>query len=241
MSDLLHLELLLEDYLEQIRTAAQTPASVQMDTAELLEVMRTLPSGPTPEEIARAIAKVISIPKPTDMTPLLVEMMGALQQTAQELKGIGKKLKALGMPIVTGPVALDGGQFEVTNFPATTEIANDSGNPIPVSGSVSIGNFPATQETREAQPTTATVTSVPGSVTSVTLLASNTNRRQAMIHNDSTTSVLFVKFGAGAAATSFTTRLPAGSFFELPWPIYTGLISGVWDVATGNARITELV
>lgn len=44
---------------------------------------------------------------------------------------------------------------QVTNFPATqnvsvvsaveTEIKNDSGNPVPVSGTVSVGNFPGTQ------------------------------------------------------------------------------------------------
>jgi hypothetical protein len=37
------------------------------------------------------------------------------------------------------------GSVNVGNFPTSTEISNDSGNPIPVSGAVTVGNFPATQ------------------------------------------------------------------------------------------------
>lgn len=34
---------------------------------------------------------------------------------------------------------------QVTNFPSSTEISNDIGNPIPVNGTISIGNLPVTQ------------------------------------------------------------------------------------------------
>jgi hypothetical protein len=42
----------------------------------------------------------------------------------------------------TQPVS---GSVNVGNFPTSTEISNDSGNPIPVSGAVTVSNFPATQ------------------------------------------------------------------------------------------------
>lgn len=37
------------------------------------------------------------------------------------------------------------GSVLVTNFPTSTEIANDTGNPVPVNGTVNIGNLPTTQ------------------------------------------------------------------------------------------------
>lgn len=43
----------------------------------------------------------------------------------------------------TGGVA---SSVTVSNFPAVTEVANDTGNPLPVSGSVSVSNFPASTE-----------------------------------------------------------------------------------------------
>lgn len=83
-----------------------------------------------------------------------------------------------------------------------------------------------------------TLSNVASSASSVTLLSSNAARRGATIVNDST-AVLYAKFGATASATSYTYRLPAYSTLELPVPIYTGVIDGIWDSATGNARVTE--
>lgn len=85
----------------------------------------------------------------------------------------------------------------------------------------------------------AALSNVAGSATSVTLLASNTARRGAMIHNDSS-AVLYLKLGAVAAATSFTVKMSAGDYYELPSPCYTGVIDGIWDSATGSARVTEV-
>jgi len=84
----------------------------------------------------------------------------------------------------------------------------------------------------------ATLSNVASSATNVTLLASNASRRNAIIVNDST-SVLYVKFGATASATSYTYRLPAYNTLELPVPVYQGIIDGIWVSANGNARVTE--
>lgn len=86
---------------------------------------------------------------------------------------------------------------------------------------------------------TATLTNVAGSATSVSLLAANTARRQVIIWNDST-ALLYVKFGATASTTSFTFQVVGGGYLELPMPVYTGAIDGIWVTATGSARITEL-
>lgn len=87
---------------------------------------------------------------------------------------------------------------------------------------------------------TATLTNVNDTASSVQLLAANTSRKGAIIHNDSTSDLL-VKFGTTASATSFTYRVAAGGTLELPQPIYTGRIDGIWTAdASGAARITEM-
>lgn len=85
---------------------------------------------------------------------------------------------------------------------------------------------------------TPTLTNVAGSVSSVTLLASNANRRGASLWNDST-SVCYVKFGSTASATSATVKLVADAYYEVPFS-YTGIITGIWVAATGSVRATEV-
>jgi len=89
----------------------------------------------------------------------------------------------------------------------------------------------------------AVVTSVAGSASSVTLLAANTARISASISNDST-ATLYAKFGATASTSSFTVRIPANVYYEVPvgrdGKVYNGRIDGIWSVALGNARITEV-
>ena len=88
--------------------------------------------------------------------------------------------------------------------------------------------------------TTATLSNVPGSASSVTLLALNTARLSAVIYNDST-AILYVKFGSTASTTSYTYQLQANMTLELMQiPMYTGIITGIWASATGSARVTEI-
>lgn len=147
------------------------------------------------------------------------------------------------------------GSVSVSNFPASQAVTGtfwQATQPVsiatmpstPVTGTfwqatqpVSVAATVATQETRTS---TSAVTSVSASVTTGTLLALNANRRQAMIYNDSTAN-LYLKFGATASTTSFTIKIAGGGYYELPQPIYTGVLDGIWDSATGAARITELI
>ena len=85
-----------------------------------------------------------------------------------------------------------------------------------------------------------TVTQVASSATNVTLKASNASRKGLYVFNDST-AALFVKFGATASATSFTVKIAAGGYYEMPTrPTYTGIVDGIWSAANGNAYVTEL-
>lgn len=115
-------------------------------------------------------------------------------------------------------------------FSATRLIVDGSQVTQPVSGTLT---------TSQITSSTATLTNVSGSASSVTLLSANASRKQAMIWNDST-ATLSVKFGTTASATSFTVNLVAQAYYELPEPVYTGRIDGIWTVAVGTARITEL-
>lgn len=86
--------------------------------------------------------------------------------------------------------------------------------------------------------TVGTETNIASSVANQTLLAANVSRKGATIYNDST-QVLYLKLGAGASATSYTIQLDGGDYYEVPFK-YIGIIDGLWAVANGNARVTEL-
>lgn len=80
--------------------------------------------------------------------------------------------------------------------------------------------------------------SVASSNTNVTLLASNVDRKGATIFNDST-QILYLKLGATASTSSYTTQMATNSYYEIPFG-YVGIIDGIWASANGNARITEI-
>jgi len=80
---------------------------------------------------------------------------------------------------------------------------------------------------------------VANAIANVTLKAANANRKGLMIYNDATGATLSIKLGATASATSFTVKLVAGAYYEVPYG-YTGIIDAIASAAEGNARITEL-
>lgn len=87
---------------------------------------------------------------------------------------------------------------------------------------------------------TSAVTSVASAATSTSILASNANRRMAIMVNDSDKNV-YVKLGATASTTSFSYKLTPGQTLELPMPVYTGAIDAIWDAGpTGSMRVTEI-
>lgn len=91
--------------------------------------------------------------------------------------------------------------------------------------------------------TATTPTRVSDTTTSTQLLASNTARVGAVVHNDSD-AVLYVKYGTAASATSYVYKLLSQAHLILPepgQPIYTGIIHGIWsaDTAAGAATVNE--
>ena len=88
---------------------------------------------------------------------------------------------------------------------------------------------------------TATLANVASSITAVTLLAANAGRLGMVIENEST-SVLYVKFGTAASATSYTYSMAANTRLDTrsSRSEYTGIVTGIWVTANGSARTTEL-
>lgn len=86
----------------------------------------------------------------------------------------------------------------------------------------------------------ASVASVNASASSVTLKAANANRRGMLVANDADKD-LYLKYGATASQASFTVKIAPAGYWEMPFPIYTGVVDGIWaSNPTGSAKITEL-
>jgi hypothetical protein len=85
---------------------------------------------------------------------------------------------------------------------------------------------------------TSVQTTVPAATTSTQLLPANAGRHGATIYNDSGANML-LKLGSSITASNYTLRMSSGSYFETPFG-WVGEIFAMWEIATGNARITEL-
>ena len=86
---------------------------------------------------------------------------------------------------------------------------------------------------------TAATNNVTAAATSQQLSAANDGRRFWSIFNDST-AVCYLKFGTTASTTSFTVKLDAGAYYEMPPNLYAGRIDAIWSSATGTGRVTEV-
>jgi hypothetical protein len=84
--------------------------------------------------------------------------------------------------------------------------------------------------------TSGDTTSVPSSATVVTLKAANTSRKSLKIVNDGT-KILYVREGAGATTSLYTWKLEQDEMAIID--DYNGVVTGIWDVANGSAKVTE--
>jgi hypothetical protein len=144
----------------------------------------------------------------------------------------------------TGVLSIDdnGGSLTVDGTVAATQ--SGTWNITNISGTISLPTGAATETTVSSilgkyTAATATLSNVAASATSVTVLALNASRESAIFYNDST-SACYLKFGS-TASTSFTYKLRAAETLIVDGiPVYTGIVTGIWDSATGSMRVTEL-
>lgn len=130
-------------------------------------------------------------------------------------------IKNTGVPLSTTTFAID--TYTFANFDRV-EIKNSMiGDAVPV---------------KQLRASSATFTNVPGAAADTVLLASNPLRLGATIQNDSS-AILYFKYGLAASLTSYSGRLLANGYLEVPFN-YNGPINGIWASATGTARVTEM-
>lgn len=160
--------------------------------------------------------------------------------TDTQLRATAVPISAAALPLPTGAATLakqpalgvagtaSTDVITIQGIAAMTPIKTDgSGVTQPVSGSISL-----------ASATSATCTNVSVLNSNTTLMASNASRKMASIYNDGG-GPIYVKLGATASATSFTLILNDQDYYELPLPIYTGIIDAISASGTRTARVTE--
>lgn len=81
---------------------------------------------------------------------------------------------------------------------------------------------------------TSTVNAV---LVSTTLISSNSERKSVWITNESD-GTLYLKYGTAATTSSYTVPLFKNDVAFID--DYSGVISGIWDVASGSAKVTEV-
>lgn len=170
--------------------------------------------------------------------------------TEATLSSLNGKVTAVDTGAVTISSALPAGtnnigDVDVLSLPALPAGNNNIGDVDAIQSgtwTVQPGNIQNTTAwlVQDDKSATATLANISAATSSTTLQASNSARKGFSVHNDSS-SILYVKFGSTASATSYTVKLIADAYYELPTTsVYTGIITGIWVSATGSARVTEL-
>jgi hypothetical protein len=86
---------------------------------------------------------------------------------------------------------------------------------------------------------TGTKTSVNSGTSSVTILASNANRKGATVFNTDANALYLDLSGGTASSTSFTVSVATNAYYEVPFG-YTASITGIWAAdGAGAALVTE--
>ncbi len=129
-------------------------------------------------------------------------------------------------------------------IPLSSGISPGDKTPRPIMGGPEMtdsqGNTLTPVQTYPSQGSSAPLTSVSGSITSVSLLAANVNRKTFFVYNESA-ATLYLAWGATASLTAYTSQVPPNNLYEMPnASTWQGAVSGIWTSATGAARITEV-
>lgn len=134
--------------------------------------------------------------------------------------------------VAGGTIAVSTGTLaSITNLAAGT-IAVSTGTIATVGGTV------ATQDVR---PTVGALTAVTGSTAAhVTLLAANANRKGACVYNNTVIN-FFMSLGttAGTGDAAYTVKLTPGSYYEFPFPAFTGSVTAIASGTGGTISVTE--
>ena len=158
---------------------------------------------------------------------------------------VTQPISAASLPLPTGAATssnqttLGTQTTELNDGTRTATIKAASTQSVSTDTALVVALSPGSAQTRAA---TTTVTGVASSTTSVTILASNTARVGAIITNSST-SILYLRYSATAAAISsgnYTIAVAVTLGTHEVYAGYTGTITGIWATANGFANVTEI-
>ena len=105
--------------------------------------------------------------------------------------------------------------------------------------SVWVSNMPMYPGSVTGFSNSVTPSTVPSATTNTVILAANASRKGALITNSSTSN-LYLEFGANATTTSYSVAVLPGYTYEVPFN-WLGVINGVWSSANGNATVREFL
>lgn len=246
-----------KDFATQTTLSALNDKVTAVNTGAVVVSSSALPTGASTEATLSALnAKVTAVDTGAVVVSSSALPTGAA--TESTLSILNAKVTAVNTGAVTISSALPAGtnnigDVDVLSLPAlpagsnnigdvdvlTLPVAFNAGAASATTQRVVIASDQTAVLTQSDKSATATLANVSGSASSVTLQASNTSRKGWTIHNDSA-AILYVKFGSTASSTSYTVKLVADAYYEMPTTsVYTGIITGIWASATGTARVTE--
>ncbi|HYW20324.1 MAG TPA: hypothetical protein VE956_13640 [Nodularia sp. (in: cyanobacteria)] len=88
--------------------------------------------------------------------------------------------------------------------------------------------------------TTGNKLTISVAATATEIAPANTNRKGLTIENK-TGKDIFVGYANTVTATNYSFSLPNNSYYEMPEPIYQGVIFGIVATGTAAPQITEFV
>ncbi len=165
---------------------------------------------------------------------------GTFWQATQPVSGTVTETNsaAIKTAVETIDNAIAGSEMQVDVVGALPAGTNAIGK-LSANSGVDIGDVDVTSTVLPTGSGTSAVTSVNDTASSTTLKASNAARKQIMITNTSS-AVLYVKYGATASTSSFSLLL--NRYETLIEDHYNGIVDGIWatDPGDGVAMITEI-
>lgn len=150
---------------------------------------------------------------------------------------------------VLGSVAtLQGTNPWITRFANSSIIAINAGSVVALSQgsviSVTLGSVAAAQvgtwrvSILSQVAGTSSTYAVRTSISAVSIMSANVNRRGGTIYNNSST-VAFVQLGTVVTTSMYTVKMVDQSYYELPFG-YTGVVGGITASNAGVLTVTEL-
>lgn len=159
----------------------------------------------------------------------------------KDRSGVKTQIVGLDLGIGTGSESLMSGAIPVTDNSGSLTVDAPVGTPVFVrlsDGSSAIATLPVSLASFPAV-ASASISQLTSSASSQQLLASNAARKGLILFNDST-AICYVKFGTTASTSSYTIKMAAGAYWDMPSPTYTGRIDAIWASANGVLAATEL-